>query len=81
MACPAISARMRKIRKITSAMPKRTRAIVAVAAEMPEKPKKPAISEMTKNMRAHLSMEVSSVLDAEDDAADGDLFPSQNKID
>lgn len=56
IAWPAISARTRKIRKITSAMPKRTRAIVAVAAETPEKPKKPAMIEITKNIRAHFSM-------------------------
>lgn len=55
-AWPAISARTRKIRKITSAIPKRTRAIVAVAAETPEKPKKPAMIEITKNIRAHFSM-------------------------
>jgi len=44
------------MRKITSAMPKRTRAIVAVAADTPEKPKKPAISEITKNIKAHFNM-------------------------
>lgn len=42
-----------------------TLAIVAVAAETPEKPRNPATIEMTRKMRAHFSMALSSDLGSE----------------
>src|SRR5690606_27003502 len=59
---PAVRTRTSRTRKMNRAMAKRTFATVALAAETPEKPRKPATSEMTKKIRAHLSIMASPFL-------------------
>lgn len=48
--------RTRKIKKITTKTKNRIRAIPPAAAEIPVKPKPPAISDMTKKIKAHFNI-------------------------